>query len=69
MKKVLIIGNSHLGAVKLGWDEEHLKYPDVKIDFWGLPGKHFLFADLLQNHEFGLPDNREISTRTREICN
>lgn len=34
MKKICIIGDSHVGAMKLGWDEISSEYPDVEIVFF-----------------------------------
>ncbi len=35
--RLLLIGNSHLAAFKLGWDEVAGQYRDVKCDFFGGP--------------------------------
>ncbi len=35
--RLLLIGNSHLAALKLGWDKIADQYPDVKCDFFGGP--------------------------------
>ena len=34
--KVLVIGNSHVGAVKLGWDAT--RRPGIEVDFLAVPG-------------------------------
>jgi hypothetical protein len=33
--RLLLIGNSHLAAFKLGWDKIAGQYPDVRCDFFG----------------------------------
>ena len=35
--RLLLIGNSHLAAPKLGWDEIADQYPEVRCDFFGGP--------------------------------
>ena len=35
--RLLLIGNSHLAAFKLGWDKIAGQYPDIRCDFFGGP--------------------------------
>jgi hypothetical protein len=37
MTRVCFIGNSHLAAVKLGWDAVEADYPDIACNFFGAP--------------------------------
>jgi hypothetical protein len=37
MMRVCFVGNSHLAAVKLGWDSVSSEYPDVAASFFGAP--------------------------------
>ncbi len=34
MTKCCFIGNSHLAAIKLGWERVKLQYRDVSVDFF-----------------------------------
>lgn len=36
--KICIMGSSHLGSLKLGWDEVRGQYPGLQLDFFGSPG-------------------------------
>lgn len=38
MTKVAILGHSHVGALKLGWDQLQSTYPDVEITFFASTG-------------------------------
>lgn len=40
MTKICVIGNSHLAALKLGWDQIKADHPQVDITFIGAPGNH-----------------------------
>jgi hypothetical protein len=35
--RVCLVGNSHLAAIKLGWDAVKLDYPDIACNFFGAP--------------------------------
>lgn len=35
MMRVCLIGNSHIGCLKLGWDDIRLRYPDVELTCFG----------------------------------
>ena len=37
MKRVCVLGNSHLAAVKLGWNQRAAAHPDLHCDFFGAP--------------------------------
>lgn len=48
MKKLCMIGNSHLGAIKLGWEDVQAEFPGAEATFFAAPGKHmnrFLVRD------------------------
>lgn len=54
MKKVLILGSSHVGALKMGLDA--IDPPsECRIDFACLPGKHF-YRFYLENGKLAYPD-------------
>jgi hypothetical protein len=50
MKKIrlLLLGNSHLAAVKLGWDARRSEESDVQVSFFGAPAKWTQHADLTE---------------------
>ena len=39
MTKVAVIGNSHVAAVKLGWDKIRDRYPEVAVTFFATAGR------------------------------
>jgi hypothetical protein len=41
MSRICFIGNSHLAAVKLGWDAVQRDYPGIEADFFGAPTRQF----------------------------
>ena len=45
--KLCMIGNSHLGAFKLGWDKIRADYPDVAPEFFGLARHTFRHTELV----------------------
>ncbi len=36
--KICVMGSSHLGSLKLGWDEVRDQFPDLTLDFFGSTG-------------------------------
>ncbi len=38
MKRICVLGNSHLAAVKLGWDQRPAAHDAARMDFFGTPG-------------------------------
>jgi hypothetical protein len=40
MKRVCVIGNSHIAALKLGWDIIKDEYPQIDLTFFGSPRKN-----------------------------
>ena len=53
MKKVGVIGNSHIAAMRLGWKAIWAQYPDVELVFFGKP--------LVTRDEIELAENRLIA--------
>lgn len=45
MKRVLIIGNSHAGAIKLGWDSAPRE--DLAVTFLVAPQRHLCICGLI----------------------
>lgn len=39
MTRICIVGNSHVAALKLGWDKIAADHPDQQITFFGVPGR------------------------------
>src|SRR4051812_34372426 len=37
--RLCIIGNSHLAAPKLGWDDVRREFPDTEVTFFGAAGQ------------------------------
>ncbi|MFY0618613.1 hypothetical protein [Shimia sp.] len=54
MKKVLFVGNSHLGAIRRGWSETPAAWDGWEADFFALPSTHFLSAELHGDGLFGV---------------
>jgi hypothetical protein len=40
MKRLCMVGNSHLGAIKLGWEDVQVEFRGVAATFFGAFGKH-----------------------------
>ncbi|HEY5238845.1 MAG TPA: hypothetical protein VIJ62_10735 [Rhizomicrobium sp.] len=40
MKRVCVVGNSHIAALKLGWDIIEYGYPHINLTFFGSPRKN-----------------------------
>lgn len=58
MKRVCVLGNSHLAAVKLGWDQRAAARPDLHCDFFGAP-KNGL-AEVVFEDGFIIPQTEEV---------
>ncbi len=54
MKKVLFVGNSHLGAIRRGWSETPAAWDGWDAEFFALPSTHFLSAELHSDGLFGV---------------
>lgn len=59
MPRMTVIGNSHIGALKLGWENLSAQTPDWSVRFFGLAGADFRYLDLTDAKVFGLPDNHK----------
>lgn len=49
-----VIGNSHLAAIKLGWDQVHQNYPGVAASMFGSGGKHLSNTRLAEGNRLEL---------------
>jgi hypothetical protein len=56
VRRIIIIGNSHVGALKLGWDLCAGDYPGTEVTFFAVPGSNFAEMRLGPGRRFGLPD-------------
>ncbi|MEZ5724158.1 MAG: hypothetical protein R3E47_03545 [Paracoccaceae bacterium] len=61
MRRILIVGNSHVGAIKLGW--EAAPRDDVDVRFFAAPQRTFISLRLSDELQLALPD--EIKDRPR----
>lgn len=61
MTKLLIIGSSHLGAIKMGWDEIATEFPDLQPDFFGAPAEDFWKFEVNDAGDFGALDPKKFS--------
>ncbi len=41
MTRILIVGNSHVGALKLGWEQVRDNFPGAQVDFFAAQGSVF----------------------------
>jgi len=53
MSRILVIGSSHAGAVKLAWDETKDDHTGVELDFLVLPWPHFAQLRLYDDMTYG----------------
>ena len=65
MTRMLIIGNSHTGALKESWDADRSAFPDVEVTFFVAPQNDFRACRLGPDRVFGLPE--KVNARTRKI--
>jgi len=54
MKRLLFLGNSHLAAVKLAWDQA--APPGYETEFFGAPQRAWTRMAMLPGNQFGLTD-------------
>ncbi|MGQ0611960.1 MAG: GSCFA domain-containing protein [Paracoccaceae bacterium] len=59
MPRMTVIGNSHIGALKLGWESLSAHAPDWSLRFFGLAGADFRYLTLTDEKAFGLPANHK----------
>lgn len=64
MKRLLFIGNSHLAAVKLAWDQAPPS--GYQTEFFGVPQRAWQRMTLLPDNQFGLPSDSDYK-RQRDI--
>lgn len=65
MTRVAVVGNSHLGAIKLGWDRLAARHPELKVEFFAAPGTHFHRLEMFAPLKFGLPPQSDSGTGAR----
>lgn len=54
MSKIIIIGNSHVGALKTGWDSAGNRFPGHDVSFFAAPRGSFSYMRLMPDLIFGL---------------
>jgi hypothetical protein len=57
MVRLVIVGNSHVGALKDAWDAAGASHPRHEISFFAAPEPHFKKLRLNKHLTFGLPQN------------
>lgn len=65
MTRIAVVGNSHVGAIKLGWDRVAERHPDLQVEFFAAPGIQFLRLKMLAPRVFGLPPEAPEEQRKR----
>jgi hypothetical protein len=65
MTRVAVVGDSHVGAIKLGWDRLAARHPELKIEFFAAPGSHFNRISMFEPFKFGLPAESDSGTGAR----
>lgn len=68
MMRLVVFGNSHIGALKLAWDEMAGRWPGVSIEFFGLPGALALKPRLFDDRSFGLPEDGSVTAAEIALC-
>jgi hypothetical protein len=53
MTRIVVVGSSHVAALKLGWEEIGENYPGVEIEFFAAPVGIFKFFQLSPDKRFG----------------
>lgn len=53
--RIIVLGNSHVAALKVAWDGMAADHPGIDLDFFAAPGLHFRKFKLLDGLRFGLP--------------
>jgi hypothetical protein len=59
MTRILVIGNSHVGALKQGWELCADDFPGARVDFFALAGRNFTELQLDRSLRFGLPEDAD----------
>lgn len=56
MTRIAIIGNSHVGAPRFGWERVRERFPDVDVEFFSAPGRYFPLLELTPERRLHFPD-------------
>ncbi len=67
MCNILIVGNSHVAAVRSAWRELQSEFRDISISFFAAPLNIFSNLTLSANREFGILDVSGYSSRAANI--
>jgi hypothetical protein len=53
MTRIAVVGNSHVGALKLGWERVAARHPGLQVEFFAAPGGHFNRLQMFAPLKFG----------------
>lgn len=70
MTRILFVGTSHLGALRLAWHDFSQRNPNVEAQFFGAQARTFRKADRLDGNRFGFTEDsidRESADAIRTI--
>lgn len=56
MRSIAVLGNSHVGAIRQGWDEIRDQHQDTDVTFFAAPNRLFDCMELGINKSFGILD-------------
>ncbi|PJN96602.1 hypothetical protein CNY89_01585 [Amaricoccus sp. HAR-UPW-R2A-40] len=68
MTRVAVVGNSHLGAIKLGWEQVSARHPEMQVEFFAAPGTHYYRLEMFEPRKFGLPPGSGTSPPALQCC-
>lgn len=57
MIRVAVVGNSHVGAIKLGWERAAAAWPGIMVEFFAAPGVSYGRLKMVAPMRFGLPED------------
>lgn len=62
MTRIIVYGDSHIGAFKDGWEQIRADFPGVGVEFFGLPHPHVRDIKLLPDGTITVPRTEDGST-------
>lgn len=70
MTRIAVVGNSHVGALKLGWERVAARHSNLRVEFFAAPGNHFYRLEMFAPLKFGAgPGNVTRSAERVEALN
>lgn len=64
--RLALVGNSHLAALRQGWDDLGAEFPGCQVDFFGAPGHVWRRMRLEAGKVLSLPDDAGIAPALRD---